>query len=264
MLYALARCHDTSGMSHKNLVQGYLLLAALIHFLLAHIPEEARTACKIWPKLDSQVSVDAPCYPFPQAGQEVLWSSLKTDSDAMSRFQPIMAAMIKDLADILGLGEVTEQGHLTPAGSAELRNRMAPGLLSATVARVRTRYKSLWQQQCQVLATPNCTRGKQPAQYHVCLFCSLSRLRARVDCIAQRSWMTLSFFSQSPSGPHSLPCPRPSAQLGALPHLLVEHHPQPAMPNFSHLFAAKIRWARALWRPSRKHPSHHTSTRLAG
>ena len=49
LLFSLGKCHMDSGSTDP--LSAYHLLSALIHLLLALIPEEAQTSCVFWPKL---------------------------------------------------------------------------------------------------------------------------------------------------------------------------------------------------------------------
>ena len=75
LLFCLGKCHMASGATDP--LSAYHLLAALVHLLLALIPEEAQTSTMFWTKLGNPVSVEAPQFPFPQHAQDTLWQYLK-------------------------------------------------------------------------------------------------------------------------------------------------------------------------------------------
>jgi len=142
LLYALGKCHMTTGATDP--LSAYHLLASVIHLLLAHIPEEAMTSGVFWTKLESPVSVSAPCYPFPDSTLSILWSHLKAVPAEVAKQQPTVTALVTDLAEIFSLGDVTAAGALTPMGGAKLRRLLAPSALSSTVEAVRSRYDAIW------------------------------------------------------------------------------------------------------------------------
>lgn len=144
-LYALAKCHDAEGTSQLSPLPAYHLLAAVVHLLLAHIPEGAMTATHFWPRLElSQVSVVNPVYPLPPVAQELLWTHLKTVPAELTKQQPTVTALLNDVAILFDLGGVSSEGALTLAGGLKLRALLAPTALAGTVAVVRTRYEVLW------------------------------------------------------------------------------------------------------------------------
>jgi len=144
LIYALAKCHMGSGATEP--LAAYHLLASVLHLLLAHIPEEAMTAGVFWPRLESPVSVSAPCYPFPESAQALLWTHLKAVPAEVAKQHGTMTELLSELSTIFDLGELTAAGHLSPMGGAKLRRLLAPAALSTTVAAVRNRYEAVWPQ----------------------------------------------------------------------------------------------------------------------
>jgi len=135
LLYALAKCFSTPETLGSPL-PAYHLLAAVVHLLLAHIPEEARTSSVFWLKLEGPtMSTTEACYPFPADAQAVLSAHLKTVDDLMLRQQPTVVALLRELSDA---------GELSKEGSKAFRALLAPTKLAATVDAVRTRYEALW------------------------------------------------------------------------------------------------------------------------
>ena len=148
MLYALARCHadrPTQAAYHSS----YHLLAAVIHLLLAHLPEEAMTSGCFWPKLESSISF--PSYPFPKEAQDVLFAHLKLDEqrELVAKQQPTVAVLLKELGALFAL-PLTADGALSSEGSFELRALLAPSKLADTVAVVKAHYDKLWGKRAQL------------------------------------------------------------------------------------------------------------------
>ena len=148
LLFALGKCHMAVGATDP--LSAYHFLSALIHLLLSLIPEEARTSTAFWPKLDGPISATTPQYPLPQGAQDHLWGLLKAVPAEIAKQQPTVAALLSDLAGVFALGEVHEEGKLTPEGGTKLRALLSPANLSETVLAVRTRYAAVWGDKSQL------------------------------------------------------------------------------------------------------------------
>ena len=126
-------------------LSAFHLLAAVIHLLLALIPEEAQNASVFWTKLGAPVSIPTPQYPFPQQAQEQLWKLLNSAVPAeIEKQKPTIGALLTELGTLFDIKDVHVDGVLTEAGGTKLRQLLAPGTLSRTVEAVRARYVAVW------------------------------------------------------------------------------------------------------------------------